>query len=268
MIGVGNQRIFSLALLAGSLLFGNAMAAAGGAGRESDNALFSRQIIPIMESGQSGAKAQWGSLGSGVTWGSFPGFIYTMTVYDGDLIAGGTFRDAGDTTAMNIARWDGAGWAPLDAISGDVYAVALFEGDLITGGAFLQAGDTPATYIARWDGTSWSALGSGLNGVVFSLATLPNGDLVAGGVFTAAGGGDANHIARWNGSSWAALGRGRSGSCARNTGRRAALPSHAVPLPHRDRKSTAFEYAACNARQWLAPSPKPGHDRGELQNLF
>jgi hypothetical protein len=50
-------------------------------------------------------------------------------------------------------------------------------------------------HIARWNGTSWSALGSGMNGAVYALTTLPNGDLVAGGRFTTAGGVSAPHRA-------------------------------------------------------------------------
>jgi hypothetical protein len=39
---------------------------------------------------------------------------------------------------------------------------------------------------------NWSALGTGTNGQVQALTTLPNGDLVLGGFFTSAGGVAAN----------------------------------------------------------------------------
>jgi hypothetical protein len=39
--------------------------------------------------------------------------VYSLTVFDGDLIAGGIFTEAGDTSASYIARWDGFEWTPL-----------------------------------------------------------------------------------------------------------------------------------------------------------
>ena len=75
------------------------------------------------------------------------------------------------------------------------------NGDLIAGGDFtiagftLQGGGVSSNYIARWDGVQWSALGTGMNGPVYAVMTLPNGDLIAGGAFTMAGGVVANRIA-------------------------------------------------------------------------
>src|SRR5204862_1980798 len=51
------------------------------------------------------------------------------------------------------------------------------------------------------------ALGSGVNGNVWALATSDS-NLYAGGYFTMAGGNRANYVARWDGSSWSALGTG------------------------------------------------------------
>jgi hypothetical protein len=63
-------------------------------------------------------------------------------------------------------------------------------------------------------GQTWSALGSGINGDVFTnssfvyaLDTL-NGSLYAGGTFDTAGGVFVNNIAEWNGVSWNAVGGG------------------------------------------------------------
>jgi len=64
----------------------------------------------------------------------------------------------------------------------------LANGDLVAGGDFTTAGGVSANRIARWNGTSWSALGSGMNGGVNALTTLPDGDLVAGGGFSVVNG--------------------------------------------------------------------------------
>lgn len=63
-------------------------------------------------------------------------------------------------------------------------------------------------YIAKWDGSSWSALGTGLNGYVYSLTHDSSGNLYAGGRFTSAGGIAVNGLAKWDGSSWSDVGPG------------------------------------------------------------
>jgi hypothetical protein len=74
------------------------------------------------------------------TFGCDPGFGLTGTVNalatfdDGSgpaLIAGGDFSIAGGAWASRVARWTGAGWAPLAfGLNGTVYALAVFdEGD-------------------------------------------------------------------------------------------------------------------------------------------
>lgn len=87
---------------------------------------------------------------------------------------------------------------------------------LYAGGSFITAGDTPALHIARWDGQDWHPVGSGVNGLVISLADFDDGSgggsaLYAGGEFTMADGVPARNIARWNGAAWEAVGEGVDG---------------------------------------------------------
>jgi len=107
---------------------------------------------------------------------------------------------------------------PLCGVGGVVHAAVAWDPDgpgplgerLVVGGDFPSAGNGLANNVAVWEPAtgSWSALGSGCNGVVLSLAALPNGRLVAGGQFTAAGGVAAGSIAQWDGSAWSPLGSG------------------------------------------------------------
>jgi len=146
--------------------------------------------------------------------------VYAMTVWNGDLIAGGSFATAGGQIVNNIARWDGSAWRPfvvdkngverIGVLYGDVYALTVLNGDLIAGGSFVVAGDQTVNRIARWDGSVWHPLVTvdefgdeqvGMNGSVHAL-TVWNGALIAGGSFTTAGGWTVNHIARWDGSVW------------------------------------------------------------------
>jgi hypothetical protein len=138
--------------------------------------------------------------------------VYSLTTYDGRLIAGGAFSQSGENPSHSIAAWDGVLWSPLGRGVGGVpeprvYALVEYDGELIAGGNFTEAGDGEAFNVARWDGTSWSSLGSGVSGAVYAL-TLYNGRLIAGGDFIYAGGNKVNCIAQWDGLSWSGLGSG------------------------------------------------------------
>ncbi|HRP63896.1 MAG TPA: hypothetical protein PK400_11420 [Phycisphaerales bacterium] len=152
----------------------------------------------------------WVSFNSGGEVGVANGQVYSLTVWNGDLIAGGTFLTAGGQTMSRIARWDGSSWHPFTSggpigVNGTVWAFTVLNGDLIAGGSFTTAGGQTVNRIARWDGSEWHPFTSGdeigTNDIVRAL-TVWNGDLIAGGDFTTAGGQTVNHIARWNGSAW------------------------------------------------------------------
>ncbi len=140
--------------------------------------------------------------------------VDALTVYNGELIAGGRFLTAGGVAANCIASWNGTVWQPLGAGMGGSYHQSLavigltaFNGDLIVGGDFTRAGDLPSNRIARWDGSAWRPLGSGMNTRVFGLMALEGG-LIASGEFTTAGGESCNRIAMWDGAQWRPLGSG------------------------------------------------------------
>jgi hypothetical protein len=107
--------------------------------------------------------------------------------------------------AQCATQWLSAGSTP--GTTWDVNATTTWDPDgagplsprIVAGGEFAAAGNVVANNIALYDPDAgvWSALGTGMNGRVRALATLPNGDLVAGGHFTTAGGIAATYIARW-----------------------------------------------------------------------
>lgn len=131
-------------------------------------------------------------------------------VVDGDnLFAGGQFTAINETTANNIARWDGSNWNRLGTgVNDEVYALTAFDGEIVVGGAFSQAGGSTANFLARWDGINWSRFESQVgNGAVRAL-TVFGSTLVAGGQFWYTGGITTAFIAYWNGTSWSSLGSG------------------------------------------------------------
>ncbi len=168
--------------------------------------------------------ASWHPLGTGMEGGhATTPSVDALAVYQGELIAGGTFTAAGGVTANSIARWDGSAWQPLGAGVGDdpewddpaVFALAVYNGELIAGGQFATAGSVYASRIARWNGSDWEPMASGMSGFdgrggierpYVDALTQYNGELIAGGGFTGAGAVSTESIARWDGSDWQSLG--------------------------------------------------------------
>lgn len=145
--------------------------------------------------------------------------VNAFGVFDGALIVGGSFTQAGGQVVNNIARWDGSTWSPLAGPSGigmndRIWALTLYGKQLIAAGAFTQAGGVIVNRIARWDGAAWSPLtgasGTGMDNTVYTLGVFKDG-LIAGGMFLQAGGITVNRIARWDGTEWSGL-TGASGT--------------------------------------------------------
>jgi hypothetical protein len=162
-------------------------------------------------------------------WGGFDAdgmndYVYALTQYEGQLVAGGVFRYAGAVAAPGIARWDGRAWYPLGSgllrddctatpdCHASVRALAVMGGDLIAGGRFTSGGGVAVQNIARWDGNGWSPFGEGLGGTVFAVASY-QGQLVAGGEFTHSGtDSTVRNLALWDGTRWSAVGGGPNSS--------------------------------------------------------
>jgi hypothetical protein len=82
--------------------------------------------------------------------------VLALSVYHGDLFAGGYFQSAGDVPCFHIARWNGSQWGPLGSGMGgstgynEVHALTVYAGELIAGGGFQTAGGTESYHWARW----------------------------------------------------------------------------------------------------------------------
>ncbi len=153
--------------------------------------------------------AFWSSVGSGTN-----GLVCAVAVYQGKLIAGGTFTHADGVEVNRIAAWDGTSWSRMGTanFTYTISALQEYQGQLYVGGGFNFHYDNSMTHgIAGWDGYSntWFHVSGGVNDFVLRM-TVYDDCLVAGGMFTSAGGVPANYIAKWCGSSWASLGSGFS----------------------------------------------------------
>lgn len=157
---------------------------------------------------------RWRALGGGM---DSP--VHVWEIFEGRLIAGGQFNDAGSADDVgDIAAWDGAQWEDLaGGVSGfseninGVFALGVFEDRLYVGGNFLFAGGTEASGVASWDGAAWAPAGDGVDGTPLDM-TVYDGALIVGGAFDTAGGLPSRGIARWDGAAWSTLGTGIGGT--------------------------------------------------------
>src|SRR5436309_4037369 len=98
----------------------------------------------------------WSAVGTGTN-----NDILCQTIYNSDLISGGTFTTAGGNTVNRIAKWNGSNWSALGTGLNDrPNAVVVYNGELIAAGRFTNAGGVAANRIAKWNGTVWSAHGT------------------------------------------------------------------------------------------------------------
>jgi hypothetical protein len=158
--------------------------------------------------------AKW----NGVTWDSVAngivGKVEALTLYNGELVAGGWFTTAAGSAGDRIAKWNGTTWSAIgtgiSASTGNnnpnINAVTEYSGNLVAAGNFEMAGGNNALNIAIWNGFSWQQLGSGFNDQVFALIVHDN-FLFAAGAFTMSGGATVNFIGRWNGGGWDQVGQ-------------------------------------------------------------
>jgi hypothetical protein len=193
---------------------------------------FNGQIVA--GGGIAGAVRSW----NGVVWttpgGGLAGGIanvpraFTLNVFDGNLIAAGTFFTAGGATATSIAQWNTSQWSALKAPVPQVLAFESLGGRFIAAGSFLQSttNQIPAHNIIGWNGSTRTLVqngiccGEGTNGTIRALKSFTSGGadrLIVGGDFTVAGGLTANRVAQFNQpllsvASWTTLGAGFNNS--------------------------------------------------------
>lgn len=157
----------------------------------------------------------WSQLGSGFLDEFLSiGDVRSLTFYNGDLYAGGSFYYADNDTAIAIAKWNGSTWSDIPGVLADDWSygyvnnISTANNGIYVSGYFLYAGINTVNNIAKWDGSSWSALGTGMEfGSINTTHSIGN-TLYIGGNFSSAGGTTASNIAKWDGTSWFALGSG------------------------------------------------------------
>jgi trimeric autotransporter adhesin len=137
--------------------------------------------------------------------------VYALASYNGALVIGGSFNQAGAVATQNIAQWRDGQFEPLVAganngvadanqVVASVSALAVFQNKLFLGGQFQSAGGNAAENIAVYDGTNYRAISAGgANGVIGKLYPDGNRLLLTGG-FSFIGDSAIPQAASWNGT--------------------------------------------------------------------
>ena len=176
-------------------------------------------IFAVSPKADADCEPNWVSSFSG-TDGLDGGAVSALAVFDGYLVAGGTFDEAGGEPAAGIAKWDGESWSELGGGITDGFAVLAMavhdDGSgpaLYVAGRFEELGGQPVSrHIAKWDGDSWSSLGGGVTAGNFVWALTEFDDkLIVGGEFWEVDDEAVGRIAQWDGQEWSTLEDGVSG---------------------------------------------------------
>ena len=147
---------------------------------------------------------QWSGLAGGVQPPVWGGPVRALAVFNGELIAGGSFSNIGGVPVSNIARWDGREWHAMgDGLRAD--ALMVHNGELIAAGSRLGG---QSSSVQRWDGATWQPVGSISQETVTLVAF--RGELIAGGGLASLG-----NVVRWTGSKWEPVGGGVNASVKR-----------------------------------------------------
>lgn len=137
----------------------------------------------------------------------FDNSVWTIKIEpNGKIIAGGQFNSYNGIQKNRIIRLNTDGsidpfFTIGSGFNGDVFSIVIqADGKIITGGGYTSYNNISANSIARLnsDGTIDNSInsGSGLNGGILSLETLPNGKIVMAGVFSAFNGSSCSGVTR------------------------------------------------------------------------
>ncbi len=163
---------------------------------------------------------RWHALGDGLGGSPYDGWVFSLAVYNGQLIAAGDLHFGCEFCNACVARFNGSEWEDIGSELGwaIVDSLAVYDGLLVAGGEDFCLLDpvtgqyTAAPPVVCWDGQHWRPFGTGWPGSepdYIHRMVAYDGRLVVAGNF---GTYDkpSPDIAQWDGQSWQSLGDGLS----------------------------------------------------------
>ncbi len=191
--------------------------------------------------------SSWSPVGEGLGSSGGTPMVSAFTLFDGRLVAGGSFTSAGGQPAQDVAAWDGASWEGLGTGPANGVSALAVRQDTLFAAAWNG--------IRRWNGTEWDDPGPPLVGTPAALAPDGN-DFVVVGPIEASNPGSvvpvALSIARLSGGSWSAM----TGFTGRMRGLVAAGGGQgwvSSMVPHRDHLLAAGKFAYAGDPPGWAP---------------
>ncbi|MCP4412089.1 MAG: hypothetical protein GY808_05925, partial [Gammaproteobacteria bacterium] len=153
----------------------------------------------------------WNSMGDGVN-----NAVYSITIFNNDIIIGGAFYESGTVNLNALAKWNGSSWENFNnGVQGSVYNLKVWNDTLYVAGYFFSAGTNCASnHIAKWNSVyDWQPLDGGVwRGGSISAIAMDSSNVYVGGTFVNAGSNEksTNNFAKWDGS-WSSLGQSNGG---------------------------------------------------------
>lgn len=160
--------------------------------------------------------ANWAGVGTGLVVTPYSDIVNALTVYNGHIVAAGSFDTAHGSVADWIAYFDGANWQNMGdmgpgffSLWSSIFSLLVKDGNLYIGGVLGKTDYLSSSQpVGVWDGANWSILGDGQTyGVGFSLLDF-NDEIYVGSAVSSPGGiAGIGGITNWNGSNWLPFGK-------------------------------------------------------------
>ncbi len=134
------------------------------------------------------------------------GLIYSMVIYQNELIVGGSFTGVNGQNFPYLVKWDGNNWQHLGGnINSTVTKIRVVNNELVVTGYFSQIGNIAANHVAKWNGSTWSDLFNVpfMTGYVINDVSYFNNEWYIAGNFTMSNG--VTDIAVYN-NGWKTVG--------------------------------------------------------------
>lgn len=133
-------------------------------------------------------------------------YISSLAIFDGELIAAGTFDTVATIPLHYVAQLKSDRWEPMgQGMSSPVSKLLIYKNRLIAAGKFWRADGNVVRRIAEWDGAHWSGLAGGMMGQIVADLVIYRDKMIAVGNFTSAGSIPSLGIAAWDGRRWSSV---------------------------------------------------------------
>lgn len=101
--------------------------------------------------------ASWTDLPGSFMHNGSTGYIYSLGLYNDQVVAGGLFDEIDGTTTKSVAIFNGTEWEslhlPSNGLFDKVYKLLEHNGDLYAAGVFFEPF---YTVLFKWDGNNWT----------------------------------------------------------------------------------------------------------------